>query len=118
MKYILFIFTLTSASISKAQQIVEATVRVNQPVTCNILSVLEPNGHFKVYPNPATHHLTVDCITKNTTGKLISIEGKIVREWHLTYGVNHFEISEIQPGIYFLILKSDKYEESIKIRIK
>jgi hypothetical protein len=57
---------------------------------------------FKVYPNPTSNEIFIDCLENLETVKLLSYDGKILLETQN----KHLSIQNLPSGIYLLVLKS------------
>ena len=61
---------------------------------------------FLIYPNPTSGIINVDASIDNLSYSIIDMMGKNV-EFKLNYESNQIQMNNLNPGIYFLIIKSD-----------
>ena len=67
------------------------------------------NIDLTIHPNPAHDVLRVDMpVQKSLEGQLISVEGRVLAEFDLESGSNSVDITDLQPGTYFLRVEGNK----------
>jgi hypothetical protein len=87
----------------------EMILAINDMAFCSgFVSIPTENSalnEISVYPNPATHTLTVDSYVPagaNTTIKLYNVEGRIVFESHQLTSITVIDVSTLAKGLYML----------------
>ena len=70
---------------------------------------------IKAFPNPILDsHLTVSGMSSELkTLQVISVEGKVVKEFMTEKEIETVDVSELQSGSYFLSIKSIGFKESL-----
>lgn len=63
-----------------------------------------PSG-LKVYPNPSTGKFQIET-TEEGTARIFDGRGRLVRSFQIRPGITHLNTSDLDPGIYTIILKS------------
>jgi hypothetical protein len=75
---------------------------------CGALSIVAPEQIvFNIYPNPATHSLTIS-IQTSASYCLLTDNGQVIKEGNLNEGENTLNVSSLPNGTYFLQVKSAK----------
>jgi hypothetical protein len=96
--YIAFQFTSTDAE--------SATWEVDDIVITGDLDIgtdeLEELNAISVYPNPASDFVIIDQ-GNNSTLKIQSINGQLIKEIQMNAGSNRLDISELKDGVYILM---------------
>jgi hypothetical protein len=71
----------------------------------------------KVYPNPFTSEITIDLgnFDKEVKAALYNATGQIVRNFKLTDPVNHINLTDCKPGMYYLSIINTENPETFKI---
>lgn len=60
---------------------------------------------FSVYPNPASDNLLIKTHhTNNCSVSLVNVQGQVVKHSTLSGGQERFNISELQQGMYFVLI--------------
>jgi len=65
-----------------------------------------------VYPNPASDNITVESQTINTFS-MFDFTGKMLIQQRIGSGINHIDISQLQPGIYMTVVE-DSHKKNIQ----
>lgn len=69
---------------------------------------------FELYPNPANDVITINPKTdKKLSLKIVDITGKLVKSFAIENKTN-IKIEDLESGIYFLNLQSDKENQTVK----
>ena len=63
-----------------------------------------PNGATSItlYPNPATHQVTLSGLQGNTTVDLLDMSGRLCKSTHLTAGSSTLDVSNLRPALYLV----------------
>lgn len=61
---------------------------------------------FSVFPNPANHQISINS-NEHGTVRILDFQGKVVLE-HVICSINKIDISEIEPGMYFVYFFSSE----------
>ena len=93
------------------------------PVNSGAKNVIDETALSVVlYPNPATEFVSVqlsDLFTyTNATISLIDINGGVVTTKNFTEKADEFDISNVAPGVYFVLIKTNEREISKKLIIE
>ncbi len=67
---------------------------------------LESTLNNKMYPNPFTDELFCETINEGSVLKLMTMDGKLVKEYSMKSGINHIDVSDVETGLYLSILQS------------
>lgn len=70
---------------------------------------------FSVYPNPATHYVTVQVAEGVREALLSDIKGRRLRSITLHEGSNRIALDDLPQGVYLLSLKNAKQTAAIRI---
>ncbi len=70
---------------------------------------------IKCYPNPVNNKLIIHNPGQFTTGSVMNMQGKTVREFILPQETNNIQMDNLSSGIYILHLKGKKESWSTKI---
>ena len=62
---------------------------------------------FNVYPNPATSTIFVETSMNNAQVSIIDITGRCVKSVELTENVSAINISDINNGVYFIMIQNE-----------
>ncbi|KAB1064537.1 T9SS type A sorting domain-containing protein [Salibacter halophilus] len=69
-------------------------------------------NHIKVYPNPLSNgQLSIDIgdqYKQSVSFRILSINGDEVLNGELSSGLNQFVVSELNPGVYMILIESDR----------
>jgi hypothetical protein len=84
--------------------------------TCYYLSVEKNSVRIEAFPNPVSDVFNV-LLDEQANFKLHTVNGQIVKEGVLFNGENTILVSEFDPGIYFLIVKTESAESVLKVVI-
>ena len=87
--------------------------------TVNIDDFTETN--IQVYPNPATDNITISCESIDLANiQIIDISGKIIINRNIQFNNNStsIDISNLESGVYNLIINSAKFNEKTKLIIQ
>jgi len=80
------------------------------------------NSSFKIYPNPASDHITIEganSLTGTCTIQIIDVVGKVVYSANDELeGSTRLNINSLQQGIYFLTITNDTSSRSGKLIIR
>ncbi|AHM59037.1 regulatory P domain of subtilisin-like proprotein convertases [Flammeovirgaceae bacterium 311] len=68
-----------------------------------------------LYPNPATDKLFLDALPEQAVLAIYSVDGKLVKSYHLHQGNNQIDISEMRQGAYILKIKGNKLNAQIRL---
>lgn len=78
---------------------------------CSYVSVeeMEETVSFDVYPNPASDQVVLELGIDDFNGTvlLISTEGKVVRYFELEQNTEYLDLSDVNPGIYFITIQHE-----------
>ncbi|MBN2274743.1 MAG: cellulase family glycosylhydrolase [Bacteroidales bacterium] len=67
------------------------------------------NESFRIYPNPVRNSMIIEVFDKSVLyGQLFSLNGQLIEKLSLEYGINTFDISEIEAGLYFIVVFTSK----------
>lgn len=73
-------------------------------------------AEFKIYPSPCSNSFTIEQNENQVfQASLFNIAGKNVLNFKFKALKNKIDVSELQSGIYFLKIKNDKQEKTIKL---
>ncbi|MBC6612945.1 CotH kinase family protein [Hymenobacter sp. BT507] len=73
------------------------------------------NDLLKIYPNPASSYLLVDCGSQSYELCMQDINGRVVKAYTLTGRENTVDVSDMPKGMYIATLKNNK--ETIKKKV-
>lgn len=75
-----------------------------------------PKENFQIYPNPTTDIVTID-IANNDKGELriYQLDGTFIRKQSLLSSSNVVSIRDLNTGVYFFEINSDKGTATKKI---
>jgi hypothetical protein len=68
-----------------------------------------------IFPNPATHNITVNNVDGFKSYTLLNMQGMTVKSGILNDYSNHISIGEFTPGMYFVHLTGNDRTYSLKI---
>jgi hypothetical protein len=68
-----------------------------------------------LYPNPASDKLFINALPENVVLAVYSLDGKLVKSYHLNQGDNQLDISELKVGAYLLKLRGNKLNAQIRL---
>lgn len=91
---------------------------VNEIVIINGISTGIENvklNEVTVFPNPVKSRLNLLGLQNVTTFKLISIEGKIVKQGEVDLRESSLSVGDLSSGVYYLILNDGFEQKTIKI---
>ncbi|HNQ66748.1 MAG TPA: DUF2012 domain-containing protein [Bacteroidales bacterium] len=71
--------------------------------------------HFDLYPNPAEDKLFLNLMEQNCQIKISNSLGNTIIQKSLNYGFNTINLSDFNPGLYFIEINSDKYTYKEKL---
>jgi hypothetical protein len=82
--------------------------------TTGITKVTEKDG-LKIYPNPAKNSVSIE----NQNGlfndvKIMNAVGQLIKEVSLKNGINKVDVSEMNAGIYYLLISGSEGSRSMK----
>lgn len=63
---------------------------------------------FRIYPNPATKNLTIEHGVTNGSMALLDISGKTIWTGKLENTVDQIDVSDVQAGMYILVVKGNQ----------
>ena len=73
----------------------------------------------EIYPNPAHNHVTINNIAKYNVVKIIDANGKIAKQYTLQNTENiTIDLSDLNKGIYFILMSGNTKYSSNKLIIK
>jgi hypothetical protein len=77
---------------------------------------------LEIFPNPASHSITIQYngdLPENTQIILQSLDGKVIKERMLLLSAGHFSIEtdDVSPGVYLLIINTERENHLRKIII-
>ena len=79
----------------------------------DIIGIEQLVEEFRVYPNPTTHSITVDGISRNSVSyHLFSNSGNLIESSTLKSNNTSIDLSNLSDGLYYLSINSG---ESIQI---
>lgn len=91
----------------------EVTALYNEINTTGITDT-DKETEIKVYPNPTNGDLMIE-LKENADVELLNTLGQIVLNEKLTIGNNNLQITNQNPGVYFVRLKYSNFSKIIKI---
>jgi hypothetical protein len=117
-----FFGTMTLTSSTANNSYIDATIfGVMKLIDPEAVSVKNTKGHdpFSFYPNPANEYILLD---KNglleTMISLYSMDGKKIMSSMVNSKISHLDISQLEPGSYFLRSENQKGVFSKKLIIE
>ena len=72
---------------------------------------------FRIYPNPASDHFIIKSKFANSEASISDLSGKVLFSKMLFNEESRISTTQFTPGLYFVIVKSDKYVENFKLLI-
>ncbi|PLX13579.1 MAG: hypothetical protein C0594_01090, partial [Marinilabiliales bacterium] len=63
------------------------------------------SSNLKVYPNPVDEYLTLDSKKNIVSATIIDINGRIIKTEDFNSNLGHFNLSDLQSGVYFVRVK-------------
>jgi hypothetical protein len=72
------------------------------------------NNSASIFPNPATHHLTIKSKAMIVSLKLFDVSGKELSVKSNTSNLTELELSGLEPGVYFLEINSSSRIRFVK----
>jgi hypothetical protein len=81
------------------------------------LDKLKENS-LKIYPNPVSDNLSIELLleeNKTVEVTLIDINGKLIKKFSISNGVNNFNLNDLAPGEYFLTALIESKKRSWKL---
>jgi len=72
------------------------------------MAVFELNKRFNVYPNPATHQLTIESPITNATLCITNLLGQEVWRQEVLEKYFSIDVSKLGKGVYFVYMKTEK----------
>lgn len=68
---------------------------------------------LKIYPNPVSDNLSIELLlqeNKTVEITLIDLNGKLIKKFSISKGVNNINLNDLAPGEYFLttLIESEK----------
>lgn len=105
------VFTHTTAKLTApgaTDPLTEFTVVLSSVEPSNIVGISEKNAiDFNIYPNPAKDKLTISGDFANSAVQIVDQTGKLVKEISSLTSGSTIEISDLEKGIYFLVLSTN-----------
>lgn len=87
------------------------TLTLNQET---IVPVIQDNGSFISYPNPAENYINVwNQGEEGAKLKIVTPKGKVLKSIHVHKGANVISLDDLEPGLYF-IEQGEKIERFLK----
>lgn len=83
----------------------DGTVVQFPATTISSLTTTQAPADFRLYPNPATDVVTIECdLAAETTMELVDVMGKTLRQWNLPAQAQNFQLltNELTNGVYFV----------------
>ncbi|MCL2302769.1 MAG: M28 family peptidase [Lentimicrobiaceae bacterium] len=80
----------------------------------SILSVIEYNSNFKIYPNPANDKIFIDGNFTKQKAEIIDINGKSILTISIESNLNEVDISNLTAGIYFIKVSNEMIGKFVK----
>lgn len=71
----------------------------------------ESGNNSRIYPNPASDHITIESSGSNAVFKIFNLDGK---ELITQRGGNNIEIRSLRDGVYFLQIREESSQQTIK----
>jgi hypothetical protein len=91
-----------------------------ETVSLNVIACLNlDNNNFdqiRFYPNPASETIFVDGVAAGTRLTITDITGKFILGKRLERGSTKLQVSELQPGIYFIVFHSGEKQFTFKFQ--
>ena len=92
------------------QKDIDGKTNYSNVVILNAISTIS----ISVYPNPAKEKLYVNGLRNWCTAVIIDANGKIIDRLSINTTSNYFNISQLAKGIYFISIKENDIEQTIK----
>ncbi len=74
---------------------------------------------FKVYPNPVSDFLYIDCEVPNTLNvEIYNVYGQLIKTACLSREENRISLNGLSNGLYFINIRSKDYDETMKIAVQ
>lgn len=79
---------------------------------------LDNDVNYSIFPNPAREAFNVSIDEDGYTGKLTSIDGRVLMTKALTAGQNRFATEQLPSGMYLLVIEGQDYREVEKVIVR
>jgi|GEM_PF-1106995 len=80
----------------------------------NSLGLEEVNSRFSIFPNPFSETITIRTDNgKYKTFQLLSLDGKILREWKSSDSEQQLTLNQLASGTYILRIKGGSFQKKI-----
>lgn len=86
----------------------EAVVYINVLLNTALHSLV--NNNLNIYPNPAKDFVNIDALEDRFNYRIIDIHGRILISGVSTSEKFRIDLSELVPGIYYIIIDNKKYK--------
>lgn len=70
----------------------------------NIILIKE----LKIYPNPTTYNITIDCTEKENKLYIYNLLGELVFQQQVNNEINEINVSNLQTGVYIIKLENEQ----------
>lgn len=120
-------FNCTNNSNSTAGDVVHlSSLIVSEDITGSWTSAADESYSFDIYPNPASEQITLSLIPKQSmkyTAQLVDVNGRAVKYLLTDEVISGSEktlllnVEDVEPGIYFLMLRSEESAAAKRIII-
>lgn len=90
--------------------------RVNLSPACTFLYgfIDEPNElRTKAFPNPSHSSIRISNLTQDSDIRIVDIHGKLIKSFSYA-NEEDIDISELSPGVYFVLIKEGERSQSLK----
>lgn len=78
-------------------------------ISTGLEEALNSNVLLSLFPNPANDRLFVKGITNKTVAKLYDVTGNLISEFKISNDENSYDIQNLSPSIYFLVINNRAY---------
>jgi hypothetical protein len=86
--------------------------------SCGLTVEENAEPQVSVYPNPATEFLNIEISDEQMNYSLSDISGKLVDSGILGQGINAINVGGLPTGVYFITLKNERYNATLKTVVK
>lgn len=109
------LFSLFFSPLIWSQKTISYNLSVASP--CTTLNVPKQSLLFQVYPNPSNNFIEIVSFILPLQIELLDIQGRVVLRDALKQEKTLIQTENFPKGIYFLSLKNEQVEESIKLTL-
>ncbi len=108
------IYNVAGQSVNSCTQLAYVYVRVND---CTALPVQEETG-YKVCPNPSAGIFQISFLVEAERNfEVYSSSGQLCFFWRSSDPVQRADLSDLLPGIYFLIVSEERHRHVVKLML-